>query len=100
MDINGMHIPAWSGRRRLEALVRVKAEGRRRNSPCCICDMVIDYSLAYPDEQSCSVQHVKSRSAYPHLTWEPSNWKPAHLSCNKAEGVGEALGLGVTSEQW
>jgi 5-methylcytosine-specific restriction endonuclease McrA len=100
MDINGMHIPAWSGRRRAVALLRVKSEGRRTKAPCCICEMGIDYSLAYPDEQSCSVQHVKPRSSYPHLTWEPSNWKPAHLSCNKAEGVGETLGLGVTSEQW
>lgn len=98
--MNGMSIPAWSGRRRAEALVRVKAEGRRTNAPCCICKQDIDYSLSYPDEQSCSVQHVKSRNAYPHLTWDPSNWKPAHLSCNKAAGVQEDSGLGLTSEEW
>lgn len=100
MNINGMHIPEWSGRRRADALVRVKAAGRRAKTACCICDMVIDYSLEYPDPQSCSVQHVKSRRDYPLLTWDPSNWKPAHLSCNKAEGVGARLGLGVMSEDW
>jgi 5-methylcytosine-specific restriction endonuclease McrA len=100
VDINGMHIPAWSGRRRAEALAQVKAEGRRRRSCCCICHQEIDYNLAYPDEQSCSVQHVKSRKSYPHLTWEPSNWEPAHLGCNKAAGISEELGLGATSEDW
>jgi 5-methylcytosine-specific restriction endonuclease McrA len=98
--MDGMSIPAWSGRRRADALAKVKAEGRRTSAACCICDQSIDYSLAYPHEQSCSVQHVKSRSAYPHLTWEPGNWKPAHLDCNKAAGIGEDLGMGTTSEDW
>ena len=100
MDINGMNIPSWSGRRRSDALLRVKAEGRRNNSPCCICQQDIDYNLAYPHPQSCSVQHVKSRNSYPHLTWEPSNWKPAHLDCNKAAGITEDMGMGVTSQDW
>ncbi len=98
--MNGLSIPAWSGRRRVDALIWVKAEGQRKNTPCCICEQSIDYSLEYPHEQSCSVQHVKPRSAFPHLTWERSNWKPAHLSCNKAEGVGTIHSLGVTSEEW
>lgn len=98
--MNGMSIPAWSGRRRADALARVKAEGRRTSAVCCICEQGIDYSLAYPHEQSCSVQHVKSRKAYPHLTWEPSNWEPAHLGCNKAAGIGDDLSMGTTSEDW
>ncbi len=100
MDMDGLYVPPWSGRRRLDALRKVKAEGRRTEAACCICRQVIDYSLAYPDEQSCSVQHVKSRKLYPHLTWEPSNWKPAHLACNKSAGITEDLGMGVTSEDW
>ncbi|QYC54987.1 HNH endonuclease [Arthrobacter phage Popper] len=99
-DVNGLHIPSWSGRRRVEALLWVKAEGRRRSSPCVICKQSIDYSLESPHPQSCSVQHLKSRSIYPHLTWERSNWAPAHLDCNKAAGVTEDLGMGVTSEDW
>lgn len=43
---------------------------------------------------------MKSRKLYPQLTWEPSNWKPAHLDCNKAAGTGEDLGMGITSEDW
>lgn len=98
--MNGMSIPAWSGRRRAEALAKVKAEGRRTNAVCCICKQGINYDLAYPHPQSCSVQHVKSRNAYPHLTWEPSNWEPAHLDCNKGAGTSEDTGMGVTSEEW
>jgi 5-methylcytosine-specific restriction endonuclease McrA len=100
VSMDGLHIPAWSGRRRADALLWVKAEGRRTKEPCCICTQPIDYSLEYPHEQSCSVQHVKSRKSYPHLTWERGNWKPAHLDCNKSAGISEDLGLGATSEDW
>ncbi|GAB2767877.1 hypothetical protein [Sinomonas soli] len=97
---NGLHIPPWSGRRRQDALVRVKAEGRRANAACCICDQSIDYSLEYPHPQSCSVQHVMSRKQFPELTWEPSNWKPAHLDCNKGAGIQREESLGLVSEDW
>lgn len=100
MKDSGLSIPAWSGRRRIEALLWVKAEGRRRSTPCVICEQTINYSLEYPHEQSCSVQHIKSRSVYPHLTWEKSNWAPAHLDCNKSAGVNVELGMGAMSEDW
>ncbi len=65
-----------------------------------ICEQPIDYSLEYPHPQSCSVQHLKPRSLYPHLTWVTSNHGPSHLDCNKAAGAREDRGLGITSEQW
>lgn len=99
-DVNGISIPAWSGRRRAEALASVKAKGRRNNEPCCICTQSIDYDLEYPHPQSCSVQHVKARKLFPHLTWERSNWAPAHLDCNKSAGTQEDTGMGATSEDW
>lgn len=97
---DGRHIPDWSGRRRADALAYVKAKGRRYNECCDICKQEIDYSLEYPNPQSCSVQHVKSRILYPHLTWERSNWKPSHLVCNQSAGSGETLDLGVVSQDW
>lgn len=97
---HGVHIPEWSGRRRAEALARVKAEGERAGTPCCICNQGIEYSLEYPHPQSCSVQHVKSRKLFPHLTWDRSNHEPAHLSCNKSAGVEGPVDLGVMSEEW
>lgn len=98
--MEGQHVPPWSGRRRDEALARVKAEGRRANSPCAICDLPIDYDLEYPHPASCSVQHVKAQSAFPHLRWDPSNWRPAHLDCNQSRGNRDARGIGTTSESF
>lgn len=99
---NGVHIPPWSGRRRADALRRVKAQGRAANAACVICEQPIDYDLEYPHPQSCSVQHLKSRLLFPLLTWDPSNWAPAHLDCNKSQGAKDmaATSLGVTSEEW
>jgi len=94
---HGPVVPPWSGRRVSEALAWVKAKGRKAGTPCCICSQGIDYSLEYPHPQSCSVQHLKSRKAFPQLTWERSNWEPSHLSCNQAAGIGPALDLGATS---
>ena len=94
-------IPPWSGRRVTVALRRVKTLGRRAGAPCVICEQPINYDLTYPHPQSCSVQHLVSRSIRPDLTWDPSNYGPAHLDCNKADGDGTSrLDLGMTSEDW
>lgn len=93
---NGITIPSWDGRRATAALDKVRARGRRNKERCCICDQPIDYDLR-KDEMACSVQHVKSRIDYPELTWVESNWKPAHLACNKRAGARQDLGLGITS---
>ncbi len=93
-------VKPWSGRAASDALARVKAEGQRKRTPCCICRMPINYRLEYPDPDSCSVQHVKSRKHYPHLVWSPSNWAPAHLGCNQSQGARADEGLGVVSEEW
>lgn len=92
-------IPAWGGRRAAKALERVRATGRRHNLPCVICDGPIDYALRWPHTMSCSVQHIRPRSSHPELTWTPSNWAPAHLTCNSAAGDGTAdpYDLGPTS---
>lgn len=88
----------WSGRRATEALRWVKARGRLDGAPCCICDQPIDWTLTHPDPESCSVQHLKSRRFHPELTWDRSNWAPAHLRCNKSAGDGsrDHLDLGLT----
>lgn len=98
----GASVPVWGGRRATEALQRVKAEGRRRRLACVICRQPIDYGLEYPHPQSCSVQHLRSRKLFPHLTWDPANWAPAHLDCNMSAGTGEraAADLGLTSQEW
>ena len=98
LTASGVYNPPWSGRRAKNALIRVKEQGRRDKAPCCICGQPIDYSLEYPHPQTCSVQHVRSQKMYPHLRWDPSNWKPSHLDCNKSAGYTADTGMGVTSE--
>lgn len=97
----GITVPAWGGRRAQQALERVKAEGRRKRKPCCICGHGIDYSLPSKDPNGCTVQHIKSRKLFPELTWDPSNWAPAHAECNQSAGAGDRpTDLGVTSNDW
>lgn len=94
-----MPIATWSGRAASRALRRIRSEGRRHATPCCLCGQRINYDLTYPHPQSCSVQHIKSRNAYPHLTWDPNNWAPAHLVCNQSQGATshDDTSLGLTS---
>ena len=90
----------WSGRAAQDALARVKANGRRHRTPCCICNGHINYGLPSTHRLGCTVQHVKSRHLYPELTWDPSNWAPAHLTCNTSVGDGTRASpydLGLTS---
>lgn len=97
-------IPPWTGRRRADALTLTRRKGARHNTPCCLCGQPIDYQLRYPDPNSCSVQHLKSRILYPELTWDPTNWAPAHLVCNQAAGDGTnpttAGNLGAITPLW
>jgi len=94
----GIDVPPWGGRRAQEALAQVKARGRRASLPCVICSQPIDYGLTYPHQDSCSVQHVKPRKRYPELTWDPRNWEPSNLVCNKQQGERDAPpSLGITS---
>ncbi len=98
---NGSSIPDWGGRRAQEALAIVRAEGRRRKTPCCICGQRIDYDLPSTQRYGCSVQHIKSRKHFPQLTWTPSNWAPCHRSCNESEGAGDReTDELVTSQEW
>ena len=86
--------------RRGSRWVRLKAEVRARRRPCCLCGQVIDYSLAWPDTGSFSVQHLKSWDDYPHLREDPANLDAAHLGCNTSAGKTPGPAIGATSEAW
>ena len=90
-------IPEWGGERAQRALDQVRRFGQLHSLPCCLCEQPIDYTLRHPHKQACTVQHVKPRSTHPHLTWEPSNWAPAHADCNSSQGNALASGLGLVS---
>lgn len=101
MTERGVTVPDWGGRRAADALQFVKARGRKRKTPCCICGQPINYSLPSTDPNGCSVQHIRARKLFPELTWLASNWAPAHLACNQSHGTGENdRSSGVTSQDW
>lgn len=94
-SIDGIDIPEWSGKRAHDALEWVRATYGKINAPCVICGQPINYSIRGTDD-SLSVQHVKSRSKYPQLTWLRSNHKPCHLACNRQAGNREPQGIGLS----
>ena len=92
-----MSIPEWSGQRAQNALDLVRRHGEANALPCVICQQPIDYTLRKPHKQACTVQHIKPRESHPHLTWDPSNYGPAHADCNSSQGSTIATGIGVVS---
>lgn len=96
-DHNGVTIAAWSGRRAADALEQVRRNHAPKRTKCVICHQRINYATK-GRRDSLSVQHLRSRRDFPHLTWEPSNWAPAHLYCNIAAGPGgQSTDIGLTS---
>ena len=61
----------WVGRR--ATLARAKCK-ELYGWTCWLCGQRIT------DDSDYSVDHVIPRSIAPHLTWEPTNWRPAHLA--------------------
>ena len=47
---------------------------------------------------SCSVQHVIPQSVDPLRIWDPMNWEPAHLRCNKEAGASLPPSLGEVED--
>lgn len=94
---NGIHSGEY---RKLRAAAR--AEWEATNAPCWLCHQPIDYTLDKSDPEHLQLDHIKSRHRFPHLEFVPSNWAPAHASCNKRKSDSDASGsaLGVTSESW
>lgn len=95
-----VEVAAWGGRRANAARAQVRAVGYVKDERCCICRQPIDYRLPSTHPDGMSVQHVKPRSTHPHLTWDPANWKPAHLRCNQGQGTKTIDELGMTSRDW
>lgn len=82
--------------------IRLKAEVKARRGPCCRCGQTIDYTLAWPDPRSFSVDHYPHPlSTHPHLAEDPRNLAGAHLDCNQSAGAkGQRPSIGATSEIW
>lgn len=67
----------WAGR----AVVRARATvGSWLPAPCGKCNRTVEPGSPWV------VGHVRSRAAYPELTWDVSNWRPEHKACSDRTG--------------
>jgi HNH endonuclease len=80
---------------------RLKAMSAEQQRPCILCGQPIDYTLPADHPQSFTKEHVIPLSIRPDLAQDPTNYAPAHASCNKSAGNRERRPpVGDTSEQW
>lgn len=84
-------------RRHNEASQRLRAQRR----PCWLCGQAIDYQAEWPDPNSFSLDHIKSRKTHPELEHDPSNHAAAHLGCNSSRQTTDPKPtLGAVGRQW
>lgn len=76
------------------------------DAPCWLCHQPIDYAIRNtPGEQvnleAFEPDHFHPRNTHPHLTLDPANLRPSHLTCNRARGKNLITNtLGTPSRQW
>jgi 5-methylcytosine-specific restriction endonuclease McrA len=74
--------------------------------PCSItgCNQPINYHLAYPHPHSFELDHILPTSARPDLAYDPNNFQPSHLRCNRRKSnkleSDDDLDIGEPSEVW
>ncbi|ERG63527.1 hypothetical protein L332_03540 [Agrococcus pavilionensis RW1] len=91
-------------RARQKAKDDYKAECRKRNLPCWLCNQPIDYEAAWDDWSNPSRferEHIQPASTHPELYDEPTNWAPSHAGCNnERKNKPPRPALGKPSREW
>lgn len=73
-----MTVPEWGGRRLVEVARPYMA--LRLPATCGQCGGPVT------SKDEWAIGHIKSRLAYPELTWEPANWRHEHRRCSDRSG--------------
>ncbi|MSO88038.1 MAG: HNH endonuclease [Acidimicrobiia bacterium] len=73
--------PKWLAATRPYRLAWAKAA-----LPCALCRRPIDYSLHRSHRESLTVDHLVPLMLDGSM-FDPTNWQPAHRSCNASKGV-------------
>lgn len=89
------------GRRYLRRAAVLRAEAKRRNLPCSLCGLPIDWSAPPRTRWSFSLDHIEAL-ANGGAPLDPANHQPAHYGCNSRKGdrLGGAVVPSVTSRAW
>lgn len=71
------------------------------NQPCALCGNPINYHLRWPHRLSLTVDHITPLWAGGKAL-DPTNWQPAHQTCNSSRGAreGNRLRTTGTSTRW
>lgn len=91
----------WGGRRAVAETADYKAECAAEDARCWLCLQPIDYAAPAGSPDAFELDHYYPRAEFPELTWERSNYRPAHSSCNRSRGKRDApIALGPTTIDW
>lgn len=94
-------IQPWGGRRAQTVTAEFRAECEAADARCWLCQQPIDYVAERPAPDAFELDHFYPRSEFPELTWEPSNFRASHASCNQARGKRDhPAALGPTTIDW
>lgn len=77
-----------SGRPWQTATAPFRHECAALNRRCALCGQAINYDLRSPHRLAFTVDHIIPRWAG-GPAMNPSNWQPAHRSCNSSRGATE-----------
>ena len=91
----------WQTRRAQNLRNDYRDQCEEANAPCWLCGQPINYHAAANTPNAFELDHFLPQDDYPELALEPSNFRPAHCSCNRARGKREApTALGPTTTKW
>lgn len=80
---------------------RFRATCTANNEHCWLCGQPIEYTLPAEHPESFSLDHRIPVTDAPQLAYDPANFAPAHLDCNKHRGQrAPHLQVGQPSEDW
>jgi 5-methylcytosine-specific restriction endonuclease McrA len=75
-----------SGYRWRQLRARFRSQCHAAHARCWLCGGPIDWDAAPNTPASFEVDHALPRSTHPELAWEPANFRPSHVSCNRSRG--------------
>ncbi|APT85327.1 hypothetical protein CAQU_09915 [Corynebacterium aquilae DSM 44791] len=80
---------------------QTRREYREQNLPCWLCAQPIDYLAPPNTPNALDIDHAISTKQRPDLELDPTNFRPAHVSCNRARKDNPPHPpLGQNSRRW